>query len=389
MSTLNPERVFKIRMPVQDVLARWHAALVGGGDQKLDLANAILPGRVNVTALSPDLQSALGRATDATQAGGPDTPAFRDAALAFLDKATSGRYRVRDGVVEAVEFTAIYPAGTADLTTTYKGEKLPDFGVTGIWPLIPRARGRGLLGMVDYISPNPGYGFIPILSYQYAGGIAYNAFHNAGVRCELGNTPFLPAAWRKAVSERDGKPMQNLWIVGRGPTSHGCTRLPSGHMSELRHLVPASSSALEQVVTFRNLPQCYDLFDIDGDGKPEVMGVQYYLAYRSNEHTPVRTWVSNRREPFYRWLYGDNVTLGDVGHVALKEVPICRFAGRKAQEADTLGPMPLYEAPFAPEQIQFYVTKVPFDSDAGFELNRELRKVGTGHTTDRGKLLLR
>ena len=71
-----------------------------------------------------------------------------------------------------------------------------------------------MLGMVDYLSPNPGYGFIPMLPYQYAGGIAYNAFHNAGVRCQLNSTKFLPAAWRKVASERDGKkPYQNLWIV--------------------------------------------------------------------------------------------------------------------------------------------------------------------------------
>ncbi len=389
MTALNPERVFVIRMPVTEVLSRWHGALEARGEP-LDLADSLLPGRMNLTGLPADLQSALGRAADAARAGGPDTVAFREAALAFLDKATAGHYRVHDGNVEAIEFTAIYPAGTLDGTTTYKGEKLPNLGVTGIWPLIPRARGRGILGMVDYISPNPGYGFIPILSYQYAGGIAYNAFHNAGVRCELGQTPFLPAAWRKAVSERDGKPMQNLWIVGRGPTSHGCTRLPSGHMSELRHIAPSGSSAMEQVATFRNLPQCYDVFDLAGSGKPEVMGVQYYLAYRSTEHTPVRSWVTNRREPFYRWLYGDNVTSGDVGHVTVKQVPVCRFVGKKAEETATLGPLPLHEATFTPESIQFYVTKpVAFDSDAGFELNRELGKLGVGHTTDRGKLLLK
>jgi hypothetical protein len=184
--------------------------------------------------------------------------------------------------------------------------------------------------------------------------------------------------------------MQNLWIVGRGPTSHGCTRLPSGHMSELRHIAPSGSSALEQVATFRDLPQCYDVFDLAGSGKPEVMGVQYYLAYRSTEHTPVRSWVTNRREPFYRWLYGDNVTSGDVGQATVKQVPVCRFVGKKAEETATLGPLPLHEATFTPESIQFYVTKpVAFDSDAGFELNRELGKLGVGHTTDRKKLLLK
>ena len=99
----------------------------------------------------------------------------------------------------------------------------------------------------------------------------------------------------------------------------------------------------------------------------------------------MRSYVANRREPFYRWLYGDNVTSGDVGHVTVKQVPVCRFVGKKAEETATLGPLPLHEATFTPESIQFYVTKpVAFDSDAGFELNRELGKLGVGHTTDRG-----
>jgi hypothetical protein len=52
--------------------------------------------------------------------------------------------------------------------------------------------------------------------------------------------------------------------------------------------------------------------------------------------------------------------------------------------------VPLYEAKFAPEHIQFYRIKpVAFDSPPGYELNRELRKVGAGHVLDRGKLLLK
>jgi hypothetical protein len=119
------------------------------------------------------------------------------------------------------------------------------------------------------------------------------------------------------------------------------------------------------------------------------MGVQYYLAYKSNEHTPVRAYVSNRREPFYRWLYGDNVALGEPGKTRIKEVPVCRFVGRKAVEATTLHDLPLYEPVFTPETIQFYKTKVAFDSTPGFELNRELRKVGAGHALDRSRLLLK
>jgi hypothetical protein len=392
LQQLNPERVHVIKMPLDQVAARWHAVLAslsGDATARLDAANAALPGRINLTALSGELDAALTRAADAARAGKPDAPAFKSAVQTFIEQATGRHYRVADNAVQASEFTAIYPAGTVEGTTTYRGEKLPDFGVTGVWSLIRRTNGRGILGMVDYLSPNPGYGFISMLPYQYAGGITYNAFHNAGVRCQLNSTPFLPSAWRNVAGERSGKPYQNLWIVGRGPTSHGCTRLPSGHMSEMRQIVPSESDTLTQVQTFRNLPGCYDVFDVDGDGKDEVMGVQYYLAYKSNEHTPVRAYVTNRREPFYRWLYGDNIVLGAPGSARIKEVPVCRFVGRKAVEAETRHDLPLYEPAFTTETIQFYKTKVAVDSAPGFELNRELRKVGAGHTLDRGRLLLK
>src|SRR6185295_12788980 len=100
--------------------------------------------------------------------------------------------------------------------------------------------------------------------------------------------------------------------------------------------------------------------------------------------------VTNKREPFYRWIYGDNIEMGELGKAKLKEVPVCRYVGRKAQEAATLTDVSLYEAPYAPEPMQFYRTKsVAFDSNPGYEFNRELRKVGAGHTIDRSELLLK
>jgi hypothetical protein len=393
MRALNPNRVFHLHIPAARLLTDWQKQLatadLSSPGGRLDAANALLPGRINLYELSPELTAALGKAAELARAGTPDDPAFRDQAAAFLDRATHGHYRLADGFVDADEFSAIYPAGTIEGTTTYKGETLPAFGVTGIWPLIRRSEGRGLTGMVDYISPNPGYGFISMLPYQHAGGIVYNAFHNAGVRCELGSTPFLPAAWRK-VAGVDGKPFQNLWIASRAPTSHGCTRLGSGHMSELRNSLPAASEVLVNVDTYRNLPQCYDVFDIDGSGTPMVMGVQYYIAFRSNEHTPVAAYVTNKRDPYYQWLYGDNIALAPPGQAKIKEVPTCRFVGKKAEESQTYSNLPLYEPEWTPETIQFYTLKpAAFDSNPGFEFNRELRQVGVGHTTDRAKLFLK
>jgi hypothetical protein len=68
-------------------------------------------------------------------------------------------------------------------------------------------------------------------------------------------------------------------------------------------------------------------------------------------------------------------------HRDLKDEPVCGFLGRKAEAARTLSNLPVSEARFESETIRFYgTTRVPFDGDAGMELNRELVKIGVGHT---------
>ncbi|HSV06412.1 MAG TPA: hypothetical protein VLI07_07850, partial [Candidatus Binatus sp.] len=92
LSTLNPERVFRIRIPLDQVAKRWQPILAGldaGAPlgRKLDAANAVLPGRVYLTALSGDLDAMLGRAAEEARQGGPDGAALREQAGAFIEKA--------------------------------------------------------------------------------------------------------------------------------------------------------------------------------------------------------------------------------------------------------------------------------------------------------------
>ena len=399
MAALNPGRVFPIRIPVNRILSTWHQHLAGIQEQdltdtvvRLDAANAILPGRVNLYTLTPEQIVLLeAAATLARSGGGADDPAFTAKAEEFLQAATQGHYPVKDGNIDVVEFTSIIPVGTLQSTIKYKQWTLTSFGVTGIWKLIPRKEGRGQLGMVDYLSPNPGYGYIPLLQYQHATGIYYNAFHSAGVRTQLNAARFLPKEWRHVAGERNPKKnYQNLWLVSRGPASHGCTRLPSGSMSELRHMLPSSSDLLEKVATYRNLPQCYDLFDIDGNGTPEVMGVQYYLAFAGVKHTPTNAYAQNNRKDFYGWMYGDNISYNSDDSAVIKETLTCRFVGKKAKEAQTFQNQPLYEAEFPPEAIQFYQLKpTAFNSPGGYTFNRELRRIGIGYDADMKRLYLK
>jgi len=132
------------------------------------------------------------------------------------------------------------------------------------------------------------------------------------------------------------------------------------------------------------------VFDIDGDGQQEVMGVSYFHAYKSEKHNPTEAYSPNNRKDFYAWLYGDNITYNEDGSATLKTVPICGFEGlKKADEVGALESVPLYEAPFEPGPIQFYQLKpTSFDSRAGMEFNRELRRLGIGYDANAKTLFL-
>jgi len=401
MEKLNPGRVFHIRRPLAAVLEQWQQALRQGAEKmdskqgRLELINELLPGRINLwetdEALEQLLKNLVHLAQKDRQSEQP-RDSFSEEALQFLGRVAGYTYQVRNGFVEAAEFTAIYPAGTAEAWLNWQDKRLPDFTVTGIWPLIPRLKGKGMLGMVDYLSTNPGYGFISMLPYQYAGGIAYNAFHNPGVRCPLAGSLILPEGWRRAAGIRNpAKPFINLWIVSRGPVSHGCTRLAAGHMAEMRNILPSHSKDLEKVITFRNLPQCYDVFDIDGNGTPEVMGVKYYLAYAHTEdRIPYKVYAANSREPFYEWLYAGEARFDEAGTAWFPQALSCVFVGKKAYESIVYENIPLWEAEYEPDRIQFFRTRpVSFESTQGFELIRELGRLGTGYDHDSRKLMLK
>ena len=246
--------------------------------------------------------------------------------------------------------------------------------------------------MVDYISSEGYYGLMPMLPYEYGGGIYYNAIHNTGISNWIAGHPLLPKEWSDAspTGSRNGKPFNRVALTSRGPVSHGCTRLNNGHLTELREMLPSTSTGMQGIVTYRNLSQCYDVFDPKGDGDEQVMGVQYYIAFR---HTDARVakqiWAQNNREDFYRWLYGDEMTYGPIGAVTIKEVCDGKFVERKAREGKRYRNLKLYEAPYEPETLQLYTIKgVDTFSAEGMEFNRELRRVGYGYTVDRKKLRL-
>ena len=132
--------------------------------------------------------SDLGEGRFYTSASSPDglvwtkDAGFRAKAEAFFHDVTDRIYPVQGGKLDYWEVTAIYAAGTYDTTTTWRGKAIPEITTPGVWPLIPRMHGKGILGMVDYISSAGYYGLMPMLPYEHGGGIYYN--HDRGGACQ-------------------------------------------------------------------------------------------------------------------------------------------------------------------------------------------------------------
>ena len=77
--------------------------------------------------------------------------------------------------------------------------------------------------------------------------------------------------------------------------SSGCTHLTTGHISELRQVLPSDTEKLYEIDTFYNRSYDLDVFDIDGDLQPEAMGVEYFIAYALSNKKPKRLRVKDER----------------------------------------------------------------------------------------------
>jgi len=391
---LNPERLYRIQQDFDQLSTDWQARLAAsaapeGLEAKLDLINELFPYRMFVYDLTEEQDAAFVELVALARSGG--AAAFRSKSEAFFQDVTGGIYAIDDGKIDYYEYTAIYPAGTYDTTTSHGGRRIPMITTPGIWYFMPRMHGTGMIGMVDYISGASYYGLIPMFPYEYGGGSAYNSIHNTGISNWIQGHKLLPVEWASYTEgSRNGKPYNRVALTSRGPVSHGCTRLGSGHLAELRELLPSTSKQIEGVVNYRNVSHCYDVFDRKGGGNLEIMGVQYYFAYRhTNARVAKEIWAQNNREDFYAWLYGDEMNYGPIGAVTFDDVCEGKFVRRKTVEGKHHQGLTLYEAPYQPERLQFYQIKgVDRLSHQGMEFNRELRRVGYGYEVDRAKLML-
>lgn len=378
LERLNPGRVFPIVMPVDEVIRRWAMRVQPAdrvhmdGQRQLELLNAMLPTRLFVAELDPGVSAqlvALVKQSPAEIQPSSLEP-LRGPFVSLLERVSHGIYPVRDGAFRFDEFSAIYPVGTLNAFTTYNGRQIPEYPTPGRRALTTHQRTL----TVDHIPTDDIYSYSPWLPYMHVGPRLHNAIHTLYWKMQPAETSFLPAAWRSGErASHDGTPYQYLWLLSRGPMSHGCTHLNAGHIAELRQVLPAETDDLYRVDFFLNTSYRYDVFDIDGDFEPEVMGVRYFIAYSLTDSSrPDRLRVRDERHAYYDWLYGGELSYDADDHGILRGVKDNHFIGRDAVDGAQYERLGLREADYTPETIQFYrLVDIPFA--------RELRKVGVSH----------
>jgi hypothetical protein len=300
--------------------------------ESLALINDMLPSRIWVTELPWRLKEKLENAITLYGIFVEDSKsalawnAFYKAAVELFDFATQNIYPVEGKTLDFYEFTAIYPVGTLNQFAKYDGRKIPLYPCPGKRNLIEHQRTK----VVDHIPDKQCYGYLPWIPYMHVGKTLHNSFHTLWFQMNTKRTRFLPKEWKQnAKDSRNKKPFSNLWLLSRGPMSHGCTHVNAGHISELRQLLPSAEESLPSVVTYRNKSNHFDVFDIDGDGKPEVMGVKYFHAYSLRNKKPYKRRAPADRKSFYKWLYVDGYRYDDRGHLFLMRHPLPNLSGKR------------------------------------------------------------
>ncbi len=369
LEKLNPGRVFRIRIPVDSIIKNW-AGQVKIEDQKsvstariLELANLMLPTRLFIAEINKSQADQMKKLIAMTVSvkqqpsrSKVDIP-IKNAFLSLFSSVSGGIYPLENDSLVFSEFTAIYPIGTLNDFTNYRGRRIPLYPTPGRRALTTHQRTK----TVDHIPTIDIYSFFPWIPYMHVGAKLHNSFHTLWWKMPT-TTSFVPENWRQVVDKSlNGAPLRFLWLLSRGPMSHGCTHVNAGHISEFRQILPSETERLYQIDNFRNKSHLYDVFDIDGDLTPEVMGVRYFIAFALKDKKPYQLRIRNERKAYYDWLYAGELQYRTDGTPFFREIQDTRFIGRQALDGRTYKDISLYEAAYEPERVQFFkMIDIPF-----------------------------
>jgi len=407
LKALNPERVFPMDFDLKAEFDKWlpsAKAFVGDDtsaeaiaekiaanpNDTLILANDLLFGRINAIELSDASNGLLAEVLVAIGSGKDYAdPELLAKTVELFSSVTGGKYDFQvvnaDGQLAPAlnceqggscrltyhEFTAIYPIGSIKSSTRDRhGNVINTYATPGLWQFLSRKYHE-----FDNIRSEFYYGMIPKMDYEGLG----NGFHNPAVRFSA-----VPDSVKESLSIPEHH--AHFWAVKRGRVSHGCNRMSAGHVWEIRNIFPVENARATQVYYFGNDPKDFDLFDINGDGQLEVMGVSYYISYNAKG----TSWAGKREganlevevrgtEKFYQNLLGakDVFTYGENG-ITIHDPSISYFSKQDFRKKQTIsriveGDYPYFEQTYERDKIQFY-RPLKISTGGNFMISKEGQK---------------
>lgn len=385
LKKLNPDRVFNLKINLKSEFLKWKSylqnllgntqeSIANDSNQTIVALNSLVWGRVNL-AEAPSAEVINKLKTSLKLINGNEQE-FLTAARDLFIAVTGSKYNfkvldsngawtsavqcqdVNQCYLSYPEFTAIYPTGSVESFVSDKfGNKIPKFASPGLWKFID----SNSSGAVDNIRTDNYYGWIPKMDYEKKG----NGYHNPAVL-------FNHISSNVQSSLGIHNDQDKFWSVMRGGVSHGCSRLPAGHIWELRHILPVENAKMTQVYAFHHNPQDFDLYDVDGDGQLEVMGVEYLISYdlagtsdvarREGKDLEVST---GKKLDFYTRLYGSKgvFKIGANNQLIFIDpglsMPSYNDLNKKtvSNRLTLKGEYKLYEQVYEKDKIQLYLTK--------------------------------
>lgn len=159
---------------------------------------------------------------------------------------------------------------------------------------------------------------------------------------EFGGFPFILIEWSGVAFHGPitNKADIDMWYLRRGYVSHGCHRMDSADLLELRAMMPSNFKVKNQKIK-TVIMEYFDVTDIDKDGSLEAMDVKYYnipsavtLNKSSSIDATIKPYlVENQMKTFFQHSYAKNYY--DVQKDVLVNIPSYQVNGYKVDKVGT------------------------------------------------------
>lgn len=179
---------------------------------------------------------------------------------------------------------------------------------------------------------------------------------------EFGGFPFMLIEWSGVAFHgpiTNYSPM-DVWYLRRGYVSHGCHRMDSSDILELRALFPVDLKKAAGKIKITILDH-FDVVDWNKDGNPEAIDVKYYsipsaiaVAKNKTVEDTIKPWLVENQKGAFIQNNKYAAKFYDAATDTLKGIPKYEIGKKSVAKVGTHASMPIYRFEYRPNRIIQY-----------------------------------